>query len=444
MRGPARGRFVNAKGPVISTVFEVSAVKRRLRVVGAVTLLQLAFQALSFLGGLAAVRWMSVEAYAQYSIAFALASTFGMLVDAGFTRSIIALVGERARETEIVAAYVLAARRRRRRLFLWLLAPTIGVSLVVGGKHSPDAAAAAAIAVAVALSVFAQGAFAATAGGLLIERERTAYYGAQLAGAGLRVAGFSILHVLGGLTGVAGAFVNAGSLGASAQRAAQGHRWPEPSSAAVAAAEADMLTFLRPLWPGYIFAALQGQVTVVVIAAVGATQATAQVGALGRLAQVFAIGTAFTVVLIEPFIASTPPDQLKQRYLAIVSGLAVATAGASAVAWAFPGPFLAVLGGKYSGLDVGVGLAVTTGALAFAATVIWTMNAARRWAYGWSTWLYIVSTLSLQAGAAVVFDLRTTNGVLAFGLVSAIGLLAVNTATAVYGFSRPEGRRQTT
>jgi hypothetical protein len=278
----------------------------------------------------------------------------------------------------------------------------------------------------------------------LIERERTLYYGAQLAGAGLRVAGFSILHVLGGLTGVAGAFVNAGALGASAERAANGHRWPKPSPEAVAAAEADMLAFLRPLWPSYIFAALQGQITLVVIAAVGATQATAQVGALGRLAQVFAIGTALAVVLIEPFIASTRLDQLKRRYLGIVGGLAVVAAGASAVAWAFPGPFLAVLGANYSNLDLGVALAVTTGAVAFAANVVWMMNAARRWAYRWHTWLYIVSTLSLQAGAAVVFDLRTTNGVLAFGLVSAIGLLAVNTATAVYGFSRPEGRRQTT
>jgi len=48
------------------------------------------------------LRWLSVEAYAQYSVAFGFQNTLGVLVDLGISGSIVALVGDRGSDKEIV------------------------------------------------------------------------------------------------------------------------------------------------------------------------------------------------------------------------------------------------------------------------------------------------------------------------------------------------------
>ena len=75
-------------------------------------------QGLNFVVGFFLLRWLDKTAYAQYSVAFAFQSTIGMLVDLGFTGSIIALVGENAHRPEIVGRYLRTAQFFRTRSFI--------------------------------------------------------------------------------------------------------------------------------------------------------------------------------------------------------------------------------------------------------------------------------------------------------------------------------------
>jgi len=69
-----------------------SVTRRRLILLGDFATGQILANVLTMLAGFVALRTMSVGAFAQYSLAFAFTSVLASLVDAGFTRSIVALV----------------------------------------------------------------------------------------------------------------------------------------------------------------------------------------------------------------------------------------------------------------------------------------------------------------------------------------------------------------
>src|SRR5829696_4795754 len=74
---------------------------------------QIASQATQLFTGLLLVRWMTVEAYAQYGLVVGFQNVASQLVDVGFSGSIIALVGARANDPAVVGRYVNAARAQR-------------------------------------------------------------------------------------------------------------------------------------------------------------------------------------------------------------------------------------------------------------------------------------------------------------------------------------------
>lgn len=67
------------------------------------------------------------------------------------------------------------------------------------------------------------------------------------------------------------------------------------------------------------------------------------------------------------------------------------------------------------------------------ALVLWTMNTARRWVFGWQTTLYIVLTIVTQMICALVLDLSTTQGAVTFGERINLALLAAHAIGGWYG-----------
>jgi O-antigen/teichoic acid export membrane protein len=93
-------------------------------------------QVLSLLSGFFLLRWLSVEAYAQYSVAFGFQSTLSMLIDLGFSGSIIALVGDRGSDKAVIGNYIRSAKRFRNRLFAILIpGAAIAFPLVTFKQH---------------------------------------------------------------------------------------------------------------------------------------------------------------------------------------------------------------------------------------------------------------------------------------------------------------------
>ncbi|MFN3683192.1 MAG: hypothetical protein ACK41F_04570 [Fimbriimonadaceae bacterium] len=93
-------------------------------------------QGLNVLTGFLLLRWMSVEAYAQYTVANSFQGTIGILTDLGVSGSIVALVGQRIHDKRVVGEYVRAARAFRGRMFL-VMALVASVAFPLVTKNQP-------------------------------------------------------------------------------------------------------------------------------------------------------------------------------------------------------------------------------------------------------------------------------------------------------------------
>jgi hypothetical protein len=203
---------------------------------------------------------------------------------------------------------------------------------------------------------------------------------------------------------------------------------------------AEMLRYLSPIIPSAVFVALQGQILIGIIAVLGSTQNIAEVSALGRISQLFVILGAFNAVFVEPYIARIPLSLLSRRYLQIL-GVAIGIAAAiTTVGFVFPRPLLWLLGQNYSGLQKEIGWVVLNGCLCYLGGVLWTMHAARRWIFWWSTIVYIVSTVLVQAVCIAKMDLSHTLSVIWFGLITALVGLGLQISVGIYGFRTDDGK----
>lgn len=395
---------------------------------------QPAVQLVNLLTGFLLLRWLSIEHYAQFGVAFAFQSTLGMLADLGFSSSILALAGERARDPEVVGRYVRSARHFR----FWLavcLGCVFALAFPLITREQPwsfftKSALLASILVAVAVQ-----AWALYQAPLLAHREISAVYRPQIVGGALRLGLSGLLHVLHGLSGVAASWIGTLALGISSWWTRRLGRpllcEPETSDPQ---ANREMLRYLAPLIPGVVFTAFQSQISVVIITIFGSTQNVAEVAALGRLGQLFGILAAFNGVIVGPYVAAMTKQQCRSRYFMILGTAALIAVLVSVLAFLFPSPLLWILGPRYQNLSDEVGWVVLTACIGYVGGVMWTMHAARKWVFWWSTFLYITLVISAQVIGALFLDLGSTRGVILLSVFSAGAGVLVHAATCCWGF----------
>jgi hypothetical protein len=201
-------------------------------------------------------------------------------------------------------------------------------------------------------------------------------------------------------------------------------------------ANREMVRYLAPLMPGVAFAAVQGQLTVVIMTMFGSTDKIADVAALGRIGQLFLLLGAFNTVLLEPYVARLPVHLLPRRYAQILAVALLLAAAIGTVGFLFPGPLLWLLGPKYAGLEREVGWMVAGACVGYVSSVMWTMHAARRWIWWWGTAAYIVALVVVQTGCALTMDLSRTLPVIWFGGITTVTVLLIHVATGIVGLRR--------
>lgn len=393
-------------------------------------------QVLNLITGFLLLRWLSVEAYAQYSVAFGFQSTLGLLVDLGFSGSIIALVGDRGADKEVVGKYVRSAKYFRNRLYSFII-PFAAIAFpLVTAKQGWDWNIQVLLFASIVIALFFQGWVAYYSSPLLIQQRLKQYYQPQIVGAVGRIVFCFILHIVAALTSWVAAWIN------SAVSVVIGFLYKQKAVFLIdepvdrdSKSNQEMVRYLAPVIPGIIFTALQGQIAVLLITLFGQTKNIAEVAALGRLGQLFLILTASNSVIVQPYIAKVSQHQLFKRYL-LMLGFAIAICVVvCAIAFLFPQPLLWVLGPKYQNLQVEVGWTVVASCLSYVGTVMWTMHAARKWTYWWYTALYIMLLLIVQTIAVAVMDLSTTLNVIYFSIITAISIIGVHIVAGIYGFN---------
>src|ERR1700733_2055873 len=79
---------------------------------------QAAAQSLNLLSGFLLVRWLQIADYGQYGLVYSFQSTTNVLIDLGFSTTIVALVGNNWNQPKVIGNYVRAGRALRLRLLL--------------------------------------------------------------------------------------------------------------------------------------------------------------------------------------------------------------------------------------------------------------------------------------------------------------------------------------
>jgi hypothetical protein len=376
---------------------------------------------------------MSIVQYAQYSSAFAFQTFLTAIVDLGFSRCIVALVGERGHDREVVGGYIKSSRHARFRMFLFFSVAS-GIAFPLVTIHQAWSVQVKALLwVSIVASVLLQGQMLYSAP-LLIHKKMGAYYGASLAQSGLRLVLVSLLHFIGGLFSWSVAWV--GSLTLAVQgflyRRAAKDLVTEPKTVDPELLK-EMRRYLAPLWPGMLYYAFQGQLTVGLITLFGKTQSIAEVAALGRLGQLFMLLNAVNGVLIEPHIAKTPARRLFGRYTLVAAAAAAICAILWLVAVFAPGPFMWLVGEKYARLQPLMPMLIVSAGISYVGGVLFTMNAARKWVW-WHASVICTASIVIADFSQIAFtNLSTTASMIRFTMVtSTTGMIAI-AGTGIYG-----------
>lgn len=178
----------------------------------------------------------------------------------------------------------------------------------------------------------------------------------------------------------------------------------------------DLLRTVGKVFPGSLYYAFSGQITIFLVSLYGSTKTLADVGALSRLGQMMAVLSAVSAVLIIPRFArmENSPARLVRIYIGI---LAVAACGCALLCLAvyfFPGPALWLLGVHYSALGSVVSIQFISASVGLLCGIAYQLGAVRGVIY--SPLLAIPAAIVYQGLSIFVFDFSRVHDVLLFSI----------------------------
>lgn len=396
--------------------------------------------ALQILNGLAAlflVRVLSVEHYAQFGLAYGFQMAATLLMDLGFSGTIIPLVGDQISDRARIGKYLRAAKHLRNSTFL-VIGPFITVAfLAVMHPRHWSWAVQAGLLFSVLLALYGNGGMSCYAAPLLIYGRLRQYYLPQTLSAFVRLMIYVLLRTMAALNAITAAMLYAlnvlvnGLIFRRNSRALveyPSHNQPEVNR--------EVLRYTLPAIPSFIFFAFQSQIALSLISIFGRTVNLAEVAALARLSQLFVIFLSFNLVVIEPRIARLKAQRLLEMYVKLFLVAVALCTAIAAFAFIFPTPFLWLLGRKYAGLSGLIGWVVFTSCISYVANLLYVMNRARKWLFWRGTILEIVLTLGVDVCYAVFIGVRDTRHAVLFSLAASLCSFATHLYIAIYGFLR--------
>jgi O-antigen/teichoic acid export membrane protein len=414
---------------------------RRGRILGAVLSFffgQGTLQALNALSAIFLVRALSVEHYAQFGLAYGFQMAAAVLMDLGFTGTIIPLVGDRVDDRARVGRYLRAAKYLRDRTFLILgpLATLAFLGLMHRRHWSWEVQAG--LVFSVLLALYASGPASYYGVPALIYGRLRAYYLPQNLFSLARLAVYVVLRQLGGAlnacTAAAIYGLNVLANGLVFRKTSRALvEWPERDQPEV---NREVVRYILPAIPALAFFAFRSQIALFLISIFGQTVNVAEVAALARLAQLFTIFSTFNLVIIEPRVARLSADNLPATYGRLVLLALGLCAGVVVLAFEFPSFFLWVLGRKYMGLSHLVGWVVMTACVTYLANLFYVMNRARKWLFWRGTILEIALTVGVDICFIVLIGVRDTRQAVFFTLAASLCSFVTHCYIGIYGFLR--------
>jgi O-antigen/teichoic acid export membrane protein len=394
-------------------------------------------QLLSLSIGLLLLRWLSVDNYAQFSVAFGFQTTLSLLTDLGFSGTIIALVGPRGNNPKVVGSYIRSGRHLRSVMLVCLTPVAAVVYVGIAREHHWGILTSSLLFLSIIASIYFTGMVSYHGAPLLIRGRLSHYYRHQMAGASFRLVASGLLYVTGGLYAWTTSWVNAlGFLLIGWLNARESHPFAELPAQPIPEVTRQMVRYVTPNLPSMIFFALQGQFSLFLISFFGQTRSIAEVGALGRLGQIFILISGFNGAVIEPFIARLPKERVLRSYLTVLAAASAIAGVVVCFGFLEPRPFLLLLGAKYASLRKEIGWLVLGSSCSYLVSVVLTMNVARRWVYWTTSWVTIGLIIATQIVFLCLFKMDSTIHVIYFGAANSIAYLVACLFNSVYGYIR--------
>jgi hypothetical protein len=272
---------------------------------------------------------------------------------------------------------------------------------------------------------------------LIVQRRLVTHYSIQGGIAVFRVVGYILLYRLGGLGASSAVWLNAAAIvfAGFLYKSVSRKLILEPSKVDPIVRK-QMIDYVTPNLPSVVFFALQGQISVFLIAAVGHNKGIAQVSALGRLGQIFALATMMNGTLIEPWFAKSANDQVLKRYLSVAAITILVSIIFVTASIVFPEMFLWILGANYKDLHAELIWIVLNGCTAYLSGLTWTVISGRRFIYWSATFVNIAFILVSQIMFLTLKGIASPLDAVKFGYVSVAASLLAQIVNLCYGLKR--------
>jgi O-antigen/teichoic acid export membrane protein len=421
----------------ISPIVRVAQTRacRILRVVTGFLLGQGASQAINIFAGLLLVRFLSVDAYAQFGVATGYQTVFSILMDAGLGATIIPLVGNRVHDRAVIGQYVRAARHLRNRLF-WTLTPLATVAFFATvHKHHWSWGLQIALLVSILVSLYSGGMVSFYSAPLLVFGRLREYYVPQIISGGGRLLAYVCLTSGGLLNAWTAAGIGALNItlnGRLIRKASlECFDWPEKDDTAV---NRELLRYVLPATPAILFSAFQSQLTLFLVSILGSTVYIAEVTALSRIGALFTVLMTFNSIVVEPFIARLSRQRLPRYFVGFILIALVVCSPLVVVAFLWPGVYLLILGTKYEGVRASMGWYVFSAYINFVSGLIWIMNRARKWVFWSGSAVEVILLVGVQITFLALVGVRTTQQAVLFAVVCSGCYLVAHGYVSIRGF----------
>jgi len=425
------------RNKVLTVQFKQHKLAKISGLIGTFILGQGSLQAIQVITGFLLFRWLTVEEYGQYSMAFAFQTMAHVLVEFGFSGTIVALVGNRIHDKKVIGSYIKAGQSYRQKLFLLISVGCIFAFPLLTAKHHMSAVTTVMLLLSIIVNLYFAGWSSYYMPALKMHQKIGTLFNIQIKSSALRL----LSLYLGAVFSVLNAWLAA--LLSSMQTMMTGYLIRKASKDYVEIPEEvnhsdrkEMLALLKPVMPGIIFNAFQAQIMIFMLSVFGKTNNVAEIGALSKMGQLYMVLSMAGGMVIAPYIARSPFRGLLKKYL-FISFLAVAICSLFVLtAYLFPEPFLLLLGSKYSHLKNELIYLLITSGMGVITGIIWEMNESRKWIYAWDPMIMITGTVGIQLLAILFMDLSSLRNVLLLSIATNLLVLIIKVCSSIKGFSK--------
>ncbi|NVJ86003.1 MAG: oligosaccharide flippase family protein [Algoriphagus sp.] len=412
----------------------LSKLRRNVKLLTSFATGQLASQFLQVLTGFLVIRWMTKEDFGQFTLAFAVQNTFGMLVEMGLSSAFLAFIGDKHTDPVQVSRYFNAVWYWRKKLFLVIAPLSLVAFILLTYDKNWTLLTQALLFLSIPLAIYYQGFSSFYSVVLRIKSEIGAVYKIQVGAAIFRLVIVLALYGVSWLSGWIYLWLNAATIVLTGLALAPlANRYRDLRTEADPESRKQVLQYIKPSMLGISFSAIQSQMTVILISIFGKTSSIADIGALGRLGQLFTFLNAFNGMILQPWFAKMSIGKVLKNTLFVVGTIGIGLGVFTVFSFYYPQVFQWILGKQYDNLAKEFGYSVLIACIGYISAIFLLISGTKKWVYWWSNILYIILFFLINTLGIVFLDLSTVMGIIKLSLIFSISFLLQQVARFLYG-----------